>query len=162
MKTITALLTAILIAVATSLSAQSDPIFWFNVKVFNKVDKHSRQKQYDVRPFSTKISNGSIKAFSKALWKCTATGQSIAIGPFKSYTQAEAALKLYKMVNDTITPRNKATPILNRMDHRLISVDHSPIKLLSGSINKKIIVYSSKFPCDYVEYSHCIVLTKLQ
>ena len=105
MKTITALLTAILIAVATSLSAQSDPIFWFNVKVFNKVDKHSRQKQYDVRPFSTKISNGSIKAFSKALWKCTATGQSIAIGPFKSYTQAEAALKLYKMVNDTITPR---------------------------------------------------------
>ncbi|MBO4372765.1 MAG: hypothetical protein J5826_07535 [Bacteroidales bacterium] len=105
MKTITALLTAILIAVATSLSAQSDPIFWFNVKVFNKVDKHSRQKQYDVRPFSTKISNGSIKAFSKALWKCTATGHSIAIGPFKSYTQAEAALKLYKMVNDTITPR---------------------------------------------------------
>ena len=105
MKTITAILTALLIAAATSLSAQSDPIFWFNVKVFNKVDKHSRQKQYDVRPFSTKISNGSIKAFSKALWKCTATGQSIAIGPFKSYTQAEAALKLYKMVNDTITPR---------------------------------------------------------
>ena len=105
MKTITALLTAILITVATSLSAQSDPIFWFNVKVFNKVDKHSRQKQYDVRPFSTKISNGSIKAFSKALWKCTATGQSIAIGPFKSSTQAEGALKLYKMVNDTITPR---------------------------------------------------------
>ncbi len=105
MKTITALLTAILIAVASSLSAQNDPIFWFNIKVFNKLEKHSRQKQYDIRPFSAKISSGSTKAFSKALWKCTASGQSIAVGPFKTYNQAQNALKLYKMVNDTISPR---------------------------------------------------------
>lgn len=105
MKTITAILTAILIATATTLSAQNDPIFWINVKIFHKIDKQSHQKQYDVRPFSAKISNGTTKAFSKALWKCTAMGQSIAIGPFKTYKEAEAALKLYKMVNDTITPR---------------------------------------------------------
>ena len=105
MKTITAILTAFLIAAATSLSAQDNEIFWFNVKVYNKFEKHSRQKQYDLRPYSAKISNGSIKSFSKALWKCTASGQSIAIGPFKSYNQAQEALKLYKMVNDTITPR---------------------------------------------------------
>ena len=75
------------------------------MKVFNLTDKHSHQKQYGVRPYSAKISNGSIKAFSKALWKCTASGQSIAVGPFKTYNQAQDALKLYKMVNDTITPR---------------------------------------------------------
>ena len=79
MKTITSILTALLIAVATTVSAQNNEIFWFNVKVFNQTDKHSHQKQYGVRPYSAKISNGSIKAFSKALWKCTASGQSIAV-----------------------------------------------------------------------------------
>ena len=105
MKTITSILTALLIAVTTTVAAQNNEIFWFNVKVFNQTDKHSHQKQYGVRPYSAKISNGSIKAFSKALWKCTASGQSIAVGPFKTYNQAQDALKLYKMVNDTISPR---------------------------------------------------------
>ena len=103
MKTITAILTALLLTAAMQLSAQD--LFWFNVKVIPVVNKQTREQVYSVRPFSAKISNGSTKTFSKALWSCTAKGQSICVGPFKSYNQAFEAMKLYKAVNDTITPR---------------------------------------------------------
>jgi len=103
MKTITAILTALLLTTAMQLSAQE--LFWFNVKVAPIINKQSHQQVYSARLFSAKISHGSTKTFSKALWSCTAKGQSICVGPFKSYNQAFSAMKLYKAVNDTITPR---------------------------------------------------------
>ncbi|MBR4440025.1 MAG: hypothetical protein IKS00_00620 [Bacteroidales bacterium] len=103
MKTITAILTALLLTTAMQLSAQE--LFWFNVKVYPVVNKQTHQQIYSVRLSSPKISNGGTKTFSKALWSSTAKGQSICVGPFKSYNQAFAAMKLYKAVNDTITPR---------------------------------------------------------
>ncbi|MCQ2973284.1 MAG: hypothetical protein MJ211_00580 [Bacteroidales bacterium] len=79
--------------------------FWFNVKIFNKFEKQTHLKEYALRTISPKISNGNSKAFSKALWSGAVKGTSIAVGPFKSYSEAEYAYSLYKIVNDTIKER---------------------------------------------------------
>lgn len=82
--------------------------YWFNVKLTNSVNKITHAKEYSLRLVSSTIYNGGIKLYQKQLWQGTTNASRICVGPFSSWEEANDAVKLYKMVNDTVTERAKS------------------------------------------------------
>jgi len=75
--------------------------FWFNVKIYNSVNRVTKVDAFSLKMPSSNISHGNLKEFQKALWTGTANGSKIAIGPFPTFEQATASLNFYKNISDT-------------------------------------------------------------
>ncbi|MCQ2252455.1 MAG: hypothetical protein MJZ61_03280 [Bacteroidales bacterium] len=81
--------------------------FWFNVKLVKAISRESRMDIYNLRLVSPQVLHGNLKEYQRALWAGTAQGTKIAVGPFETFKEASNAVSLYKMVNDTVTPREQ-------------------------------------------------------
>ncbi len=129
--------------VTNSIRGGDQAYFWFYVRV--KV--HTHDNIYKIIAVGSRIENGKLKKFDKAVWRGLAQ-RKIVIGPFITKEDAQKAQKLYRIISKAKTRDDLRKAKLPQYDHplywfalkfvesprlRIFIIKHSPARVESGN-----------------------------